>query len=331
MWTVQITEDRVEIGERFAVSFQRTLRIPDDGKTYPLPPTLGVFPVLRVSDYADRTPPAWRERGGVFIPMYQREAMWLNFEAASWKPNAVKIGVGGVNAVTGDRWSERLHDDPQDYLVCPTQPWLDGIKTGDGLVRQFVAMPLGEGYTIEAQLTGEERFGGLQVLVFDPRPGLFPDERPAGRKPFAGMFGPPLAFAAGPGPVQEMGMAAGGQMKQKIYPDPHGIGAWEQSDFGELFVHIVNSAQYEWITDRPPPPSPVDAATYTQHGFPWYELYDEGLGDLAPTESLRGVKSVIEMDDAKGVPPDERGDAVDIDPAQIKGIDPGKGDRPARK
>ena len=40
----------------------------------------------------------------------------------------------------------------QNYLAIPKQPWLDGINAGDGYVRQFVAMPLGKGYTIEAQV-----------------------------------------------------------------------------------------------------------------------------------------------------------------------------------
>ena len=80
-----------------------------------------------------------------------------------------------MNALTGAAWDERLHADPQDYLVCPPQPWLDGIKTGEGQIRQFVAMPLGAGFTIEAQVSGEERFGGIQVAVFEPKPGVFPD------------------------------------------------------------------------------------------------------------------------------------------------------------
>src|SRR5438034_589052 len=122
---VSIDRDRVHIGERFSVSFQRTLRIPDDGRAYPLPPGLGAFPVHPVEDYKDRVPAAWREQGGVFIPMHQGEALWLGFDGASWKPNAVKVAVGMVNAVSGEMWDERLHDDPQDYVVCPQQPWLD--------------------------------------------------------------------------------------------------------------------------------------------------------------------------------------------------------------
>ena len=37
----------------------------------------------------------------------------------------------------------------QNYCVLPKQPWLDGINYGDGYIRQFVAMPLGKGYTVE--------------------------------------------------------------------------------------------------------------------------------------------------------------------------------------
>ena len=41
---------------RLDIEFQRTLRIPDDGNTYPLPPGLGSFPIYRVEDYATRVP-----------------------------------------------------------------------------------------------------------------------------------------------------------------------------------------------------------------------------------------------------------------------------------
>lgn len=79
MLEVKVKSDTIQIGDRFSVSFQRTLRIPDDGKTYPLPPGLGQFPVCKVDDYSDHVPTSWKGHGGVFIPMYQREALWLNF------------------------------------------------------------------------------------------------------------------------------------------------------------------------------------------------------------------------------------------------------------
>ena len=59
-----------------------------------------------------------------------------------------------INAVSGEAWTAELHSEPQDYVVVPGQPWLDGFSVGAGLIRQFVALPLGAGYSVEEQLTG---------------------------------------------------------------------------------------------------------------------------------------------------------------------------------
>src|SRR5690349_17312329 len=96
---VEVRDNTLRIGPRLEVSFIRTLRIPDDGRTYPLPAGLGQFPVARIEDHRDRVPEAWREHGGVMIPMYQREAMWMSFSADWDRPNAVKVGVGKVDAL----------------------------------------------------------------------------------------------------------------------------------------------------------------------------------------------------------------------------------------
>src|SRR5216684_3833318 len=104
MRPLRVTTDGrvVRVGPRFAVAFHRTLRVPDDGRDYPLPAGLGTFPVRRVADFRNRVPSPWRRHGGVFLPVYQRETMWLGFEGASWRPNAVKVGLGGINALTGE-------------------------------------------------------------------------------------------------------------------------------------------------------------------------------------------------------------------------------------
>ena len=39
------------------IAFQRTLRIPDDDKAWPLPPGLGRFPIVHVDDFAAALPP----------------------------------------------------------------------------------------------------------------------------------------------------------------------------------------------------------------------------------------------------------------------------------
>ena len=146
---------------QLSINFQRTLRIPDDGKDYPLPPGLGQFPIKHVDDYSEKVPSLWIQHGGVMLPMYQSEALWLNFnseylhEHGTPYPFAIKVATGKINAVTGNNWSDGLKRSPQDYMVSPEQPWLDGYCVEKGFIRQFVAMPLGAGYSAEEQITGE--------------------------------------------------------------------------------------------------------------------------------------------------------------------------------
>ena len=156
---VEIVRDQLVLGP-VTVNFQRTLRIPETG-LHPLPPGLGRFPLRRVADYPDTAPAEWLARGGVMLPMYQREAIWLSFNAS--EPAALQVGVGKVCAVSGLPWIEHLVKDPQNYVALPNQPWLDGINAGDGFIRQFVAVPLGSGATVEGQVTGQETHGGVQL------------------------------------------------------------------------------------------------------------------------------------------------------------------------
>lgn len=312
MLAVKVNNNQLSFGDGFSLNFQRTLRIPDDGKTYPLPPGLGTFPIRKVGDYQDRVPASWAEHGGVFIPMYQREALWIRFNARHWKPNVAKIAIGKVNAISGKVWQQDLQKDENDYVVCPPQPWLDGINAGKDMIRQFVAMPLGMGYTVEAQVTGKEEFGGIQIIVYEPKPGKFPDQPPTVDMLEQRMYAMPapaprMAKAGG-----EMGLGAGGKMKQKIYPDSHGIDTWDAENFGRVYVHIVNSMMYREITGQEPPATPVTAHTYAQHGYPWFDLYDDHLGDIDAPDALQNVKSVKEMDEQKGFEAQQDDSSVDV-------------------
>jgi len=99
--------------------------------------------------------------------------MWIRFSAK--EPFALKIYVGGVNAISGvpinetpEAMLKRLklsNKVKQDYVTLPEQPWLDGIASEDGNIRQFVAMPKGSGYSVEQQITGEDKIGGLQFEI----------------------------------------------------------------------------------------------------------------------------------------------------------------------
>jgi hypothetical protein len=234
--------------------------------------------------------------------------LWIGFDAAAWKPNAVTVAAGGVNAVSGGESLPSLHAAPQDYMVCPPQLWLDGIKAGAGFIRQFVAMPLGRGYTVEAQVTGREERGGLRFFVYEPKPGRFPDAPPPADHQRAPSRAGPRAAS--------MGLGAGGRMRQKIYPDPFGIATWDQDAVGHAVVHLVTASEYRAIVGNDLPPDTIDAKTYARYGLPWFDLYDEALGDVAAAKPLADVKSVDTLAEAAGetLSPD---DSAEVSPDDV--------------
>ena len=288
---------------RLRIGFERTLRLPDDGRPHPLPPGMGGLPARRAAELGDRAPAGWGA-DDLVLPLHDREALFLTFTGADWKPCAVKVGAGGVDAVSGEPWDTGLSPDPQDYLVCPPQPWLDGINSGHGTIRQFVAVPLGRGHTIEAQVTGAETVGGLQILVFEPKPGRFPDEPPpepaTSDEALESLESFGLEGVAFGGPA-EMGLGAGGTMRQKIYPDPYGIETWQAEPAYALRVRLVCAGDWEALTGEPAPPSPITAELYSALGLPWFDLDDADLGDIAPAPALARVQSIQTLEGGNAV------------------------------
>ena len=297
--TIELSNDQlifrfpgVHKDAELAIEFQRTLRIPDDNREYRLPPGLGRFPLSRVDDYPENLPDGWEEHGGVFLPMYQTEALWINFHADY--PMAVKIAAGKINAVTGEAWEEGLTRHPQDYAVVPEQPWLDGFCVERGLIRQFVAMPLGEGYTPEEQLTGEAEHGGLQIAVYPMKRSKYEEMH----QPSPGLYREMPEMCAEP--QRAMGLAPGGLMRQEIYEDEHGIDAWDTSTYSRCFVHIVNSVQLLHLTGCKPPGKPQTAQDYTAARLPWFDYYGGDLRALEGAKELAGLDSVAAVKLKKG-------------------------------
>jgi len=305
------------------VEFQRTLRIPDDGKIYPLPAGFACFPLRHVDDYNDSVPAPWAEHGGVLMPMYQSEALWIRFK--SGYPFAVKVAAGKINAVTGDLWSAGLQEHPQNYLVVPDQLWLDGFAIKKGVIRQFVAMPLGDGYSVEEQITGKADVGGIQLQVYPMRPEAFFRTKLAARLPKSledlldelidqwfeahlleprRLFG--RLFAMQPSLIREdpgMGLGAGGTMRQEIFEDPHEFSDWDLSMTSRCFVHLCNSLVWRQVTGSNPPHPPFTAKEYTSAGIPWFDYYRDDLSALPGSDVLDTVKSVFNLGQAKGEKP----------------------------
>jgi hypothetical protein len=285
--SVEVVGDRLVLGP-VSVEFQRTLRIPERG-VHPLPPGLGRFPLRRVEDYPDTAPAEWLARGGVMLPIYQREAMWLSFDSS--EPAALQVGVGKVCAVSGLPWIDHLIGDPQNYVALPTQPWLDGINAGDGFIRQFVAVPLGSGATVEGQVTGEETHGGVQLRAVGLTEAALAAWH-AAQIVDAVCCDEDVVSCCAMADEPGMGLGAGGRMRQEVYADDRPLADYDGSGARRVFVHLCSAAQWTAITGEVPPPTPVDRDAYVEAGLPWFDLYVADAKDLAPSGVLAGVQSV---------------------------------------
>ena len=185
----------------------------------------------------------------------------------------------------------------------PEQPWLDGYCVEKGIIRQFVAMPLGEGYTAEEQLTGAAEHGGLQILAYPMKAERY-QRLP---RPDMGVHYSEMADAS-PG----MGLAPGGRMRQEIHEDPYGLDAWDQRHPSRCFVSIVNTAQWVAITGEVPPTRPPTAQQYTGYGLPWFEYYDDDAKAVEGSARLQGLTSVTRRDQEAGKAPSPADETLGI-------------------
>lgn len=328
---------QIEKEASFSIDFQRTLRIPDTDETYSLPPGLGKFPVRHAEDFEPRLPANTVERGGVILPMWQAEAMWLNFtnQGPAWGldyPVAIKIAAGKINAISGETWLPGLHRDPQDYVVSPQQPWLDGFAIEKGVIRQFVAMPLGDGYTPEEQLTGEAEWGGIQISVIPLKLSVWKKKRAEWEEERRSHQSSPFEIVHSEIVMKccsSMGLAAGGRMRQEIYPDIFELDDWDIEAAERVFVSLVHAKDWKTITGESAPNAPPTAQEYSAAGLPWFDYYGKDQGALSGGKKLGSVKSVAQFFKEKTgatLP-----NSLDVKPGKAKNLGPeASGSRPIK-
>ncbi|KAL6401435.1 hypothetical protein AUP68_15305 [Ilyonectria robusta] len=153
------------------IDFNRTLRLPEGIDIHHHPSGLGIIQVYntaaiqkKLMESRNQSLVDMAKKGGIFFPLYQREAMFITFNAVN-DIFALRLFVGGVNALSGMLWNSRRPQNKQDYILVPPQVRIDGVSVGDDVVKQFIAMPLGSGYSVEKQVTGKETTGGLQIEI----------------------------------------------------------------------------------------------------------------------------------------------------------------------
>jgi hypothetical protein len=226
--------------------------------------------------------------------------VWLGTPEAN-PPNPLNI-----------RYSEPLVGGEQDYVSLPKQQWVDGFCVGEGQVRQFVAMPMGQGYTVEEKITGEAIHGGLQIIIYPLKPEFY---RPAPRTVLrsfslggavasaSGMSGNTFGMSMEKSAFSDMGLAPGGLMEQTIHKDAFGIDKFDQTVSAKCFVHLLNSQQYEVVTGKKPPHPAPTAADYTRHGLPWFQEAPADATALPGGAPLKKLDSVANMGNKLGQSP----------------------------
>ena len=289
-----------------AISFQRTLRVPDDGNNYRLPPGLDFFPLKHVDEYAENVPKSWLEHRGVMLPMYQSEALWVDFSSKyidhrrSSYPFAVKIATGKINAITGETWHSNLSNNPQDYIMTKMQPRLVGYCSASGISRQFVAKPLGIRNTTDQQIADQADHDGIQIIVYPMKRKFFDAKFPLPvkkdeREPF---FRGPNWFCL-EDPYGARDLAPAGRMKQEIFKDLYGMDSWDQGMSSRYFAHITNSLVWKSITDENPPIVPLTIKEYKLAGLPWFDYYDDDTKAIPGSDKLKTLESVAELEKEK--------------------------------
>ncbi len=96
----------------------------------------------------------------------------------------------------------------------------------------------------------------------------------------------------GPDPQPEMSLAAGGKIEQAIVRDS-GDHYWDNSQTRWFNVQIPNSASFSKVTGLAAPPTPIDARAYAEHGYPFFEMWEEPTdvaGDFAKVKSVAQIE-----------------------------------------
>jgi hypothetical protein len=182
-------------------------------------------------------------------------------------------------------------------MVSPDQPWLDGFAVEKGVIRQFVAMPLGTGYSVEEQLTGESEWGGIQISIVPLKAHIWKAKRAAWEKErdkivrYDNMEVCMEMISSN----EEMGLAAGGRMRQEIYPDTFELNDWDIAAAQRVYVTLTHAKDWKKITGDAAPNEPPTAKEYSEAGFPWFDYYGKDQAALPGGEHFAGIKSIAEI------------------------------------
>lgn len=133
MLPVDVSDYEIRIADLLLVSLERTVRAPE-GRLLDVPS--GLEPI-RLEGEVRTGHPAEQTIARAALP--EDSAAWICFSGSWGNPCAIRLRHGDRDLLTGRRWQHPPSPRPQNYVVCPLQPWLPGVCTGESGWQQLTA------------------------------------------------------------------------------------------------------------------------------------------------------------------------------------------------
>lgn len=119
-----IDRGRVRVRDALLVYLERTIAPPSALPTGVAPRAYGLSPI------------GLSPSGSIVAAVEPGEAVWLGFQAVDpTQPAVVRVRVDRadpLDAITGGVWEEALSEEPRNYLVCPPDSRLPGLRRPTG-------------------------------------------------------------------------------------------------------------------------------------------------------------------------------------------------------
>ncbi|KAJ2971626.1 hypothetical protein NUW58_g9363 [Xylaria curta] len=158
----------------------------------------------------------------------------------------------------------------------------------------------GGGYpSIKVKLAGAIVFNGypatigsLKVKLFEQL-GIFPHRQDLGHPDDFILVHQDLTLELHilPQERKPLGLGAGGSILQEIHADTSDPRIWDVGSSKILYVHIVNSHDFEDITGQPPPKTPVTWELYANLQLPYDRAWEQRQSDSILDVKGKGVSS----------------------------------------
>jgi hypothetical protein len=90
----------------------------------------------------------------------------------------------------------------------------------------------------------------------------------------------------------ELGLAAGGFIKQYIQKDPYPADSWDRDSTTLFNVQILSASLFEQITGYKAPECPINAATYLNYGLPFFDINEQSSTIRGAFSKLKSLSSL---------------------------------------